>query len=111
MSGPPPSISAPPPGFIWTGVLAFCVACVAPVLAYFAGRGAAAAQLQTALNDAFRSLMVELQGERSVLVARVTELEGRNRQLEQQSDSLKRLLQRNNIDIPTLLKGADNEDP
>lgn len=90
---------SPPSGFIWTAILAFFAAIIAPLLAYFAGRGQAAAQLQTALNDAFRSLMEDLQGERSALIVRCSELEGRNRQLQQLVDSHERLLERHGIEL------------
>ena len=97
------SISSPPSGFIWTAALAFCGLIVAPLLAYFAGRGQAAAQLQTALNDAFRSLMEELQGERSALIVRVLELEGENRQLRHIRDSHEHLLERHGLSLDTLV--------
>ena len=101
MSSPPePLINSLPAGFWWTAVLAFCVACVAPVLAWFAGRGQAAAGLQESLNSAFQTLAKELRAERSVHIARIAELEGEERQLHQRIDSLEALLRRSGVSIP-----------
>jgi hypothetical protein len=96
------------------GVLAFLAGAASTVAAYFGGRGTATAQLQTALNDAFRSLTTELQGERASLIARVSELErelarakaesvermGLIRGHEQRELSLVNLLLRSGVDLP-----------
>lgn len=100
----PPLISSLPSGFLWTAVLACFVAIIAPLLAYFGGRGQAAASLQASLNSAFQALAQELRDERSAHIARIAELEGEERQLHQRIDSLERLLTRSGITIPVRMR-------
>lgn len=107
MSSPPPSPLPPDLGSPSSGALPYLVAVVTGLLGFFGARFTATAPLQASLNDAFRSLMDELQTEHARLSARVYELEseklqlaGDLRQTQQREQSLLELVRRAGIPIP-----------
>lgn len=75
MPPPPLPLSPEPFGGLTAGVLVFCGVVVTAVLGFFGVRSSRVAPLQTALNDAFRSLTDELQADRVRLCAQISELE------------------------------------
>ena len=105
-------ILPPTSGSGGAGVLPYLLAVGIPsiitgLIGYFGARFTAAAPLQTALNDAFRSLTVELQTQHAQLVARISELEverdqlrGDNRGLRQLMDSLIRFAEASALALP-----------
>lgn len=66
---------------------------VTAVLAFFGGRNSAIAQLQTSINHGFETL-------NNANGHKITELEGKIRQLEQYNSTLARVLRLNGIDLP-----------
>lgn len=98
-------------GLPLTDVLPYFGTVVAALLGYFGARYTATAPLQTALNDAFRSLMEELQTKGASDAALILELRQREveleaeiirqrgelRQKDQLIDSLTRLCERNGL--------------
>ena len=87
--------------------LPYLGAVVTGLLGWFGARYTAIAPQQMALNDAFRSLVAELQDERAVHIVRISELEGeviRQRgeisNLLASKDALLRILERNGIQFP-----------
>lgn len=104
MQSPGPSS---PDGSTLTAALPYLAAVVTALLGYFGARFTGTAQQQTALNDAFRSLVEELQDERAHHIARISELESEvlrqrgaiNNHLAKE-DAYLRILQRNNIKPP-----------
>lgn len=86
---------------IITTVLVGAVASIITgVIAYFGGRGASIAAVQTALNASFKELVDTLQQERAADRKRMLEIEGRCNGLEQHIVSLERILRGAGIEVP-----------
>lgn len=66
---------------------------VTAIVAFFGGRNSAIAQLQTSINHGFDTL-------NKANGTKITELEGKIRQLEQYNNALARVLRSNGIDLP-----------
>lgn len=80
---------------------------MAALLGFFGARFTGVAQLQAGLNDAFRTLMDEWQTERAQHIARISELESEVLRQRgainagiQREQSLLRLLERHEIEVP-----------
>lgn len=84
------------------GIVAVITTCITAVVAFFGGKGSAAAQFQTALNTGFASLSVELRKDKDDCEARCQKLEGEIAALRQHMYSLEGILRRHGIDVPKL---------
>ncbi len=71
------SLPTPPPtsGFGLGAALSFFGGIIVALLGLFGVRSSQAAPLQLSVNDAFRTLIGELQEERATLIVRISELE------------------------------------
>ncbi len=107
---PPQSLTASlGPGSPLAAVLPYWLAVLTAVLGYLGARFTAAAPLQESLNDAFRTLMEELQSAHARAIVRASELEaeiirqrGELRQLEQRRQSLVHFIERAGLTVPDL---------
>lgn len=86
---------------LWRDALPFLGGIAVAAIGFLGSRSTAVAPLQSALNDAFRSLMDEWQAERAQHIARISELEGEVRRQRsvinqglQREESQTRLLER-----------------
>lgn len=104
------------PGALPSWLIAL-VAILGPLLGYFGARSTAIAPLQVAMNDAFRSVMEELQEDRARCIARISVLESEirrqrgeiNQHLAKEAAFL-RLLESHNVPLPTGRKTDDERD-
>lgn len=105
---PPLWISLGALGSDFSGALPFCGGVVASVLGYFAVKFTARAPLQTALNDAFRSLMEELQIQHASDIAHISELQNENARL---NGELRASQQRERSTLALAERALDNPHP
>jgi hypothetical protein len=97
MSSPLPSSGS---GFTWRDVLPYFGAIAASVLTWFAAQFSQVARLEKTLLDASRQLVEAAQTQRAQDSARISELEGRLRQLQQWRASAERWAKREGHSLP-----------
>lgn len=82
------------------GAFTVVTAAITGMIAFFGGKGSAAAQMQNSLNEGFRALSTAMQAEHNECLARVKKLESELAGLRQHVASLEGILRDNGIQVP-----------